>query len=150
MTAEGAPWSHVEIDREALVAPYLQVATVIRGQIVVRQIRADTPLPTEAVAAEQWGVSRETVRRAYGILRQYGVIRSEHGKGSFVGEVEPMVYLHPEPGTTLEVRRATADPVAAQCLSPVARALSAPVLVVMPPDGGPEEYYEAARVVVRY
>lgn len=150
MADEGDAWSYVAIDREVLVVPYLQLAAVIRGLIVADQIPVGTPLPPEGVGAERWDVSRETVRRAYAILRRYGVIHSEHGKGTFVDQVEPRLYVHPEHGSTLEARRATADPEAAKCLSPVARALSVPVLIITPPGDGPREFYEAARTIVRY
>ncbi|OYV36043.1 MAG: phosphonate metabolism transcriptional regulator PhnF [Rhodospirillales bacterium 20-64-7] len=43
-------------------------------------------LPTEAQLAEQYGVNRHTIRRALDELANARIIRTEHGRGSFVAE----------------------------------------------------------------
>lgn len=61
---------------------YVQVADhlagrIERGEIVVR-------VPPEAELAETYGVARMTVRRAVEELRERGMVRTLHGRGTFV------------------------------------------------------------------
>lgn len=76
-----------------LVRPMHRVA----GMAVWQQLRADIAsriedgtlspgdvLPPETALAEAYGVSRLTVRRALAELARAGVVRTEHGVGSFV------------------------------------------------------------------
>ncbi|MGC5628758.1 GntR family transcriptional regulator [Georgenia sp. Z1344] len=44
---------------------------------------ADTPLPSEALLCEEYGVSRITVRRALDELDRDGIVRREQGRGTF-------------------------------------------------------------------
>lgn len=48
------------------------------------QYRRGQRLPAEAVLAEQWVVSRPTVRKALGLLRDEGLVRSVPKLGWFV------------------------------------------------------------------
>ena len=46
---------------------------------------ADGRLPTEEALARRFGVNRHTVRRAIAALAGQGLVRVEHGRGTFVG-----------------------------------------------------------------
>jgi len=46
---------------------------------------ADGRLPTEETLARRFGVNRHTVRRAIAALAGQGLVRVEHGRGTFVG-----------------------------------------------------------------
>jgi GntR family transcriptional regulator len=61
---------------------YVQVADRIAAEI------ADWPagrrLPSEDELAETYGVARMTVRRAKEVLTERGLVRTLHGRGTFV------------------------------------------------------------------
>jgi GntR family transcriptional regulator len=46
----------------------------------------DTRLPTELELAEQYGVSRVTVRRAIAVLRDRGKVVTVHGRGTYTAK----------------------------------------------------------------
>jgi DNA-binding GntR family transcriptional regulator len=60
-----------------------QVAADIQADIDSGQVAPDTRLPTEMELAEQYGVSRVTVRRAIALLRERGKVVTVHGRGTF-------------------------------------------------------------------
>lgn len=62
----------------------LIVADSIQEQIVSGQLGEDTKLPTETELAEQFEVSRATIREALARLDDRGLIWSRHGIGSIV------------------------------------------------------------------
>ena len=137
-----------ELMQDSFVPAYLQLAAVLRWQITTQQLPSGTPAPSEPDLAERYGVSRDTARRCYAILRQYGLIISKRGKGHFVGEVEPMQYVSPAPGSTVTGRHVHSGEVVAG-FSALARALLVPILVVQEP-GKPVERYDAMRTIVCY
>jgi GntR family transcriptional regulator len=61
---------------------YVQVADDIARRINAGEITAK--LPSERSLAEEYGVAYTTVRRAMEVLRERGVIRTVHGRGTFV------------------------------------------------------------------
>jgi GntR family transcriptional regulator len=63
---------------------YKQVATVLRQAIADGEYEPGSPLPSEAVLAERYKVSRPTVRQAIASLRSEGLVDVIMGKGSFV------------------------------------------------------------------
>jgi len=62
------------------------VAEALREQIA-RAGAGDGRLPSEAALAGEFGVARDTVRRALDVLVEEGMIKTTHGRGHFV--VEP-------------------------------------------------------------
>ncbi|MGH3342574.1 MAG: winged helix-turn-helix domain-containing protein [Carbonactinosporaceae bacterium] len=65
---------------------YLQVADYIESLIFRGVLRAGTRLPPERELAERYGVAYATIRRAMAELRERGLIRSQHGRGTYVVE----------------------------------------------------------------
>ena len=55
----------------------------LRAQILSDAFTADTALPTEAQIAEEYGVSRQTVRRAFHDLVAEGLVTRVPGRGTF-------------------------------------------------------------------
>jgi DNA-binding GntR family transcriptional regulator len=63
-----------------------QVATDIAADIDSGAIAPDTRLPTELELADQYGVSRVTVRRAIAVLRDRGKVVTVHGRGTYTAK----------------------------------------------------------------
>jgi DNA-binding transcriptional regulator YhcF (GntR family) len=135
-----------ELELDSFVPAYLQLAAVLRWQITTQQLPSGTPAPSEPDLAERYGVSRDTARRCYAILRHYGLIVSRRGKGHFVGEVEPLQYIHPAEGSTVTGRHVHYGEIVPG-FSPLARALLVPILVVQEP-GKPAARYDAMRTIL--
>lgn len=66
---------------------YRQVADELRVQIHQRELVPGGQLPTEARLMDRYGVSRNTVRLALGLLRTEGLVVTGQGRGSFVAEL---------------------------------------------------------------
>jgi DNA-binding GntR family transcriptional regulator len=66
------------------MAVWQQVRAGILGRVEDGTLSPGDVLPSETALAETYGVSRLTVRRALADLARVGVIRTEHGVGSFV------------------------------------------------------------------
>ena len=69
---------------------YLQLQKVLREAIATKLVLADDAIPTERDLAEQFGVSRITVRKAVDGLVNDGLLTRRRGAGTFVigGRVE--------------------------------------------------------------
>lgn len=79
------------VDRRADRAVYKQVADDLRRRILAGEFAPGTSLPSEpALSAEYDGVSRTIVRQGLGILRNEGLIHSQHGRGWFVRAQRPI------------------------------------------------------------
>lgn len=68
---------------------YHQLSENLRRDILAGFYPMGSQLPTELSLCEKYGVSRGTVRKAYDILEQDGLIRREQGSGIFVAERAP-------------------------------------------------------------
>jgi len=85
----------VEIDRASDRPVYKQVADALRESIRNGQLRAGEPLPSETQLTARYGVSRNSVRTAMGLLRVEGLVTTQHGRGSFVRQRRPLQRLGP-------------------------------------------------------
>ncbi|MDR6224871.1 trehalose operon repressor [Desmospora profundinema] len=63
---------------------YLQIYHDYAGKIESGALRPQVKLPSEHELSQQYGTSRETVRKALHLLSQNGFIQKIKGKGSFV------------------------------------------------------------------
>ena len=61
----------------------LQVRDLMRKSILSGQFRPGDQLPTEAEFAEEYGVSRTSIREALKLLEQEGCIVVRRGRGRF-------------------------------------------------------------------
>ncbi|MEU0564562.1 GntR family transcriptional regulator [Nonomuraea sp. NPDC005983] len=78
-----------EIDSEGPELVYMVVANHIAARIERGELKPGQRIPSELDLAEQYGVARMTVRRALKELRERGLIRSVHGKGTYVQQPNP-------------------------------------------------------------
>jgi GntR family transcriptional regulator len=63
---------------------YVRVAEDIADRIASGELASGTRLRAERDLAEHYGVSYGTVRHAMKVLRERGLIRTVHGRGTFV------------------------------------------------------------------
>jgi GntR family transcriptional regulator len=76
---------NVSIDMFSAVPLYRQLADIIRGPIESGELQRLDPLPSEATLEQDFGVGRDTVRKALAVLREENVIFTIQARGSFVG-----------------------------------------------------------------
>lgn len=63
---------------------YIQFANQIQTQISRGTLKPDEMLPPQRQLAEQFGTTLMTIRKAINVLEEEGLLRSEHGVGTFV------------------------------------------------------------------
>lgn len=59
----------------------------LKEQILSGQIKPGDKIPSENTLAAEYGVSRQTVRKALAILENLGYVYAEHGRGTFCSEL---------------------------------------------------------------
>lgn len=62
---------------------YERIAADLRQRLESGEFPADVPLPSEAQVVAEYGVSRNTARRAYQSLVEAGAVVVRHGAGAF-------------------------------------------------------------------
>jgi DNA-binding transcriptional MocR family regulator len=92
------------INPRSMLAPYLQLAILLRGMIIVRQLPPGTPLPSEPELTARFKLSRDTVRRAMQELREIGLAETRRGKGHFVTRTPEIHRVDVAPGSRVIVR----------------------------------------------
>jgi len=65
---------------------YRKLATILRSDIAAGRYRGGVRLPTEAELGAEYGLSRQTVRRAFVDLVAEGVVHRVPGRGTFATE----------------------------------------------------------------
>ena len=66
---------------------YYELTDKLRNQILNGDVKPKDKLPSENELSETYKVSRQTVRKALGILQEEGYIYTEHGRGTFCSEM---------------------------------------------------------------
>ena len=74
----------MKIDPSGPELAYLQVANDVAARIERGELKSGDRLAPERELAADYGVSYDTIRRAAEVLRERGLIRTVHGKGTFV------------------------------------------------------------------
>jgi GntR family transcriptional regulator len=72
------------LDEQARGPLYQQLQRALRQAIEDKKLATDSALPPERDIASDFGVSRITVRKALDALAEEGLIRRQHGAGTFV------------------------------------------------------------------
>jgi GntR family phosphonate transport system transcriptional regulator len=76
----------MSLERRKGEALWSQIAGALARDIEQGVLKLGEQLPTEAQLAARYGVNRHTIRRALEELADARIIRTEHGRGSFVAE----------------------------------------------------------------
>jgi DNA-binding GntR family transcriptional regulator len=69
---------------ESAVPPSRQIANELRERITSGDLPPGARLPSITTLMQEYGVARNTARRALAILEEEGLIEIVHGWGSFV------------------------------------------------------------------
>lgn len=72
------------LEEQARAPLYQQLQRALRDAIEDKRLASDTALPPERDIATDFGISRITVRKALDALADEGLIRRQHGAGTFV------------------------------------------------------------------
>lgn len=67
---------------------HVQIADVLRGRIRAGELLPRLPVPSEPTLMQEFGVARDTARKAVAVLRDEGYVTTVKGMGSFVRERE--------------------------------------------------------------
>jgi GntR family transcriptional regulator len=78
----------IVIDPTGPIAPYRQLASILRKRIANGTLPAGTRI-TESDITEEFEVARNTARRALAILREEGLVYTMPQRGSYVGKSPP-------------------------------------------------------------
>lgn len=81
-----------DIDRSSPVPVYYQIAMDMKSRIAQREWDLNQRLPTEMELAEQYEVSRITLRQAMAELEKDGIIVKQRGRGTFI-HAEPAPFV---------------------------------------------------------
>jgi DNA-binding GntR family transcriptional regulator len=74
----------MEYDPLAPVPRYRQIAGILRERIEAGELEPDRPIPSEVAIQQEFGVARETARRAVKLLRDEGYVITVPGLGTYV------------------------------------------------------------------
>lgn len=128
------------IDPTADRAVFRQLADLLRDQISSGTLGPGDPLPSELRLAQEYGLSRTSVRQAIAILRTEGLVNVERPRGTFVRPAEATETVPLRRGDVISARM----PTEAERRS-LHLAEGVPVLVVHATDGA-EAVHPADRV----
>lgn len=76
----------MKIDKQSPIPIYYQIMEQLKAQIKSGELLPDMPLPSEREYAEQFGISRMTVRQALSNLVNEGFLYRLKGRGTFVSK----------------------------------------------------------------
>lgn len=72
------------VDHESPIPVYVQIGRMIAARIEAVELQPDRPIPSEQSMIQEFGVARDTVRRAVAWLRDQGLVYTVPQRGSFV------------------------------------------------------------------
>ena len=80
---------HIEFNDKTPI--YLQIMDLIKMDIVIGKLKAKDKLPSVREMAINLNVNPNTLQRSYQELERLGIVYTQRGMGTFVGEDENMV-----------------------------------------------------------
>jgi len=76
-----------QIDHEGVRAPYLQLADILRKRIADGEIPPGRRMPSQLELEQEFGLARNTIKKALKLLKDEGLVVTAPGRGMFV--IEP-------------------------------------------------------------
>ncbi|CAM5233207.1 GntR family transcriptional regulator [Streptomyces narbonensis] len=74
----------MSIDREGPIPPYRQIATILRARIEDGTIAPGRRIPSMVALEAEYGVARDTLRKAVQVLKDEGLVHTVTGMGGYV------------------------------------------------------------------
>lgn len=75
----------MSIDPYSTEPLYIQLATILREKIRAGEWKQLDRLPSEQSLVQEYGISRDTVRKVVALLRDEGLVFTLGQRGTFVG-----------------------------------------------------------------
>ena len=72
------------LEKNSTIPIYIQLKNILKGSILTGEFGENEMIPSETQLADKYQITRTTVRRAIAELVNENLLRSEHGKGTFV------------------------------------------------------------------
>jgi DNA-binding transcriptional regulator YhcF (GntR family) len=139
MHDNGSPRAH--IDYESGEKVYLQIARIIRDQIISGELAVGAQIPSGSQMKQEWGVNRLTGAQAVEELRKAGLVITRPGIGTFVAVSPASQVITLLPGDRVASRMPTE-----QERERLSTGHLTPVLIVTRSDGSVEPYNAAVTV----
>ncbi|MET9973864.1 GntR family transcriptional regulator [Streptomyces microflavus] len=79
----------MSIDREGPIPPYRQIADQLRARIADGTIPVGRRIPSLVELEQEFGVARDTLRKAVKVLKDEGLVETVNGMGVFVTQQPP-------------------------------------------------------------
>lgn len=95
----------MKLDRNASVPLHTQIQSFLRERILSENLKSDQAVPSERELAEEFQVSRMTVRQALTVLREEGLIYQKRGRGTFVSSLKMDIHTRNLDGFSDEMKR---------------------------------------------
>jgi DNA-binding transcriptional regulator YhcF (GntR family) len=90
-------------------APYLRIATEIRGRITRGELRPGDRVPSTRQITQKWGVAMATATKVIAVLRDEGIVEARPGAGTVVRNAATSVPADPAPKPAPRVVELTRD-----------------------------------------
>ncbi|SHJ22984.1 GntR family transcriptional regulator [Pseudozobellia thermophila] len=81
-------FDYIKIDENSRIPKYQQIVDSIIHNISVGNLKIDDKIPSINSFSEEYILSRDTVEKAYGILRERKIITSIRGKGFYISRTK--------------------------------------------------------------
>ncbi|MEV0440911.1 GntR family transcriptional regulator [Streptomyces spectabilis] len=78
-----------QVERDAPMAPFQQLAAILRARIERGDWQPDRAIPSENTLADEYDLSRPTVRRSIAVLAEAGLVYAVPGRGTYVAKQKP-------------------------------------------------------------
>lgn len=75
-----------QVERDAPASPFQQLAGILRARVKRGDWNPNRAIPSENALADEYGLSRPTVRRAIAALAEEGLVYAVSGRGTYVAE----------------------------------------------------------------
>ncbi len=83
----------LKLDGEPSMPKFRMLANAVKNAIAEGRMKTGESLPSVSLVCEQFSLSRDTVFKAYSLLREQGVVMSQPGKGYYIADHITKVFV---------------------------------------------------------